>query len=198
MARCASEASLCSTIAVTAPDAASRTIRPYPVASGTSAVSTVTALPSAECVAARALRVSPVSSGVSPHDDDDGPVDARRRAPPAPSVRRARCRSARACTAVRTSASVLGEMRGDLLPGVAHDHDEVLGVQLAGGGEHMPDEGAAADLVQDLGCGRLHTGALTRCENDDGCRANGAHGMPFGCGGGGVTSAGYRGVSWGT
>jgi hypothetical protein len=44
------------------------------------------------------------------------------------------------------------------------------------GGEHMPDKGAAADVVQNLGCGRLHTGALTRCENNDGGRAVGAHG----------------------
>ncbi|GAA4992445.1 hypothetical protein GCM10023257_36520 [Streptomyces hyderabadensis] len=66
------------------------------------------------------------------------------------------------------------------------DGDQVLGVQLAGGGEHVPDQRPAAQLVQDLGCGRLHTGALTRCENDDGCRANGAHGMPFGFEGVGV------------
>ncbi|GAA5211521.1 hypothetical protein GCM10023323_43470 [Streptomyces thinghirensis] len=63
------------------------------------------------------------------------------------------------------------------------DGDQVLGHQLTGGGEHVSDEGPAAQLVQDLGGGRLHTGALTRCENDDGCRANGAHGMPFGFGG---------------
>lgn len=66
IARCASVASLCSTISVTAPVAASRTIRPYPVESGTSALSTVTALPSAVWVAASAARVSPHSSGVSP------------------------------------------------------------------------------------------------------------------------------------
>ncbi|GGX77279.1 hypothetical protein GCM10010324_23470 [Streptomyces hiroshimensis] len=56
------------------------------------------------------------------------------------------------------------------------DHDEVLGVQLAGGGDDVADEGTSADGVQDLGGRRLHAGALTRCENDDGCRAVGAHG----------------------
>ncbi|GAA0699267.1 hypothetical protein GCM10009536_35050 [Streptomyces thermocarboxydus] len=76
-------------------------------------------------------------------------------------------------------------MRGHLLTGVTHDDDEMRRVQLTGGGEHMTHQGTTTDLVQDLGCGRLHTGALTRCENDDGCRAIGAHGMPFGCVGGG-------------
>ncbi|GKQ33667.1 hypothetical protein ALMP_02180 [Streptomyces sp. A012304] len=58
------------------------------------------------------------------------------------------------------------------------DHDDqVLRVQLTGGGQDVTHEAAAADLVQNLRCGRLHTGALTRCENDDGCRANGAHGV---------------------
>ncbi|GAA2310358.1 hypothetical protein GCM10010234_63170 [Streptomyces hawaiiensis] len=91
----------------------------------------------------------------------------------------------------------LTEMRGDLLARVADHDDQMLGLQFACGGEDMTHETATAELVQDLGCGRLHTGALTRCENDDGCRAVGAHGMPFGCGWGGVTSAGYRGVLWG-
>lgn len=90
----------------------------------------------------------------------------------------------------------LREMRDDLLAGVADHDDQVLGVQLARGGEHMADEGAATDVVQDLGCGRLHTGALTRCENDDGCRAIGAHGYALRLRMAGVwTSAGYRGVS---
>lgn len=69
-----------------------------------------------------------------------------------------------------------GEVGGDLLARVADDHDEVLRVQLAGGGDDMSDERAPGDLVQDLGGLRLHTGALTRCEDDDGCRAYGAHG----------------------
>ncbi|GAA0339198.1 hypothetical protein GCM10010319_13950 [Streptomyces blastmyceticus] len=59
---------------------------------------------------------------------------------------------------------------------MADDHHEVLGVQLAGGGDDVPDEGAAADGMEDLGGRRLHAGALTRCEDDDGCRAVGAHG----------------------
>ncbi|GGT26312.1 hypothetical protein GCM10010254_53470 [Streptomyces chromofuscus] len=90
----------------------------------------------------------------------------------------------------------LGEMSGDLLPGVPDDHDEMLRLQLIGGGEHMAHQGTAADLVQDLGCGRLHTGALTRCEYDDGCRANGAHRMPFGCGRG-VDNRRIPGWVWG-
>ncbi|GAA0668420.1 hypothetical protein GCM10009535_55380 [Streptomyces thermocarboxydovorans] len=71
-------------------------------------------------------------------------------------------------------------MGGHLLAGVPHHDDEMLRLELTGGGEDVTHERTAADLVQDLGCGRLHTGALTRCENDDGCRAIGAHGMPFG------------------
>ncbi|MFD5103450.1 hypothetical protein, partial [Streptomyces albidochromogenes] len=59
---------------------------------------------------------------------------------------------------------------------MAHDHDEVLGVQLSGGRDDVPDERTPADLVQDLRGGRLHAGALTRCEDDDGGRAIGAHG----------------------
>lgn len=76
MARCASVASLCSTISVTAPEP-SRTIRPYPVESGTSALSTVTALPSAAWVSARARRVSPDSSGVSPQTTTTVPSGVR-------------------------------------------------------------------------------------------------------------------------
>lgn len=70
----------------------------------------------------------------------------------------------------------LGEMRLHLLTGMADDHDEMLGIQLSGGGDDMSDEGAATEGVQDLRGRRLHAGALTRCENDDGCRAVGAHG----------------------
>jgi hypothetical protein len=92
----------------------------------------------------------------------------------------------------------LGEVRGDLLAGVTHHDDQVLGLQRARGREHMAHQGAAAQFVQDLGCGRLHTGALTRCENDDGCRAIGAHGDALRLHGVGWTSAGYRGVSGGT
>ncbi|GAA3099008.1 hypothetical protein GCM10020254_50640 [Streptomyces goshikiensis] len=67
-------------------------------------------------------------------------------------------------------------MRGDLLAGVADDDHEVRGVELARGGHDVSDERPPADLVQDLGSGRLHAGAFTRCEYDDGCRAVGAHG----------------------
>lgn len=70
-----------------------------------------------------------------------------------------------------------GEVGGDLLARVADDHDEVLGRQLAGGRDDMSDERAPGDLVQNLGGLRLHAGALTRCEDDDGCRAFGAHGL---------------------
>ncbi|GAA4787616.1 hypothetical protein GCM10023329_43360 [Streptomyces sanyensis] len=59
---------------------------------------------------------------------------------------------------------------------MADDHDELLGLQLAGGRDDMADERPPGDFVQDLGGLRLHAGALTRCENDDGCRAVGAHG----------------------
>ncbi|GAA2950940.1 hypothetical protein GCM10010518_42120 [Kitasatospora cinereorecta] len=59
---------------------------------------------------------------------------------------------------------------------MADDHHEVLGAELTGGGDDMSDERAPGDLVQDLGGLRLHAGALTRCEDDDGCRAVGAHG----------------------
>ena len=41
---------------------------------------------------------------------------------------------------------------------------------------HVAEQRAAADRVQDLGGGRLHPGALTRGEDDDGSRAVGAHG----------------------
>ncbi len=72
----------------------SRTIRPYPVASGTSAVSTVTALPSAACVAARCRSVFPGEQRSVAADHDDGARRGRLRAapvPPGPSVRRVRC-----------------------------------------------------------------------------------------------------------
>ncbi|GAA1178367.1 hypothetical protein GCM10009654_39570 [Streptomyces hebeiensis] len=56
------------------------------------------------------------------------------------------------------------------------DHDEPLRIELPGGGHDMADERTPADLVQDLGGLRLHAGSFTRCEDDYGCRAVGAHG----------------------
>ncbi len=85
-----------------------------------------------------------------------------------------------------------GQVRGDLLPGVPDDHDEVLGVQLTGGGDDVTDERAPADLVENLGSRRLHAGAFTRCEYDDGCRAVGAHGDALRLRG--WTREGYRGA----
>ncbi|GGP47488.1 hypothetical protein GCM10010247_19840 [Streptomyces calvus] len=80
---------------------------------------------------------------------------------------------------------------------MTHDDDQVVRLEFTGGGEHMAHQGTATDVVQDLRCGRLHTGALTRCENDDGCRAVGAHGMPFGCNGVGVDTRRIPGGWWG-
>ncbi|GAA3360577.1 hypothetical protein GCM10017744_043780 [Streptomyces antimycoticus] len=74
------------------------------------------------------------------------------------------------------------------------DHDdEMLGRELTGGGYDVPDEGAAAEGVQNLRGRRFHAGALTRCEDDDGCRAVGAHGCALRLRG--WTPAGYREVS---
>src|SRR5690606_20056228 len=67
------------------------------------------------------------------------------------------------------------QVLGDLLPAVPHDDDGPLGLQLAGGGEHMAEHGPPAELVEDLGKPGLHTGALARREDDDGSRAAHAH-----------------------
>ena len=139
----------------------------------------------------RGERLAGEQRGV-PADDDRRCRRRCRRAPPGPSGPRGRCRSARPGRRCARAVVPGGEVRGDLLAGVADDDDEVLGVELTGGGDDMSDERAPGDLVQDLGCLRLHAGALTRCEDDDGGRAVGAHGMCPSASGGG-TSAGYRG-----
>src|SRR5450759_720152 len=45
----------------------------------------------------------------------------------------------------------------------------------ARGGHRMPKEGAPPDHVQDFGGGRLHPGALSSGEDDDGGRAGCSH-----------------------
>ncbi len=57
---------------------------------------------------------------------------------------------------------------GDGVALVPHDGDDVGGLERAGGGEHVADEGHAGERVQHLRQARLHAGALAGGEHDDG------------------------------
>jgi hypothetical protein len=61
-----------------------------------------------------------------------------------------------------------GDGRRDGVALVAHHGEDVLRVERVHGREHVADERASGDLVQDLGALRLHAGSLTRGENDYG------------------------------
>ena len=179
IARCASVASLCSTIAVTAPLA----LVPHDpaVAGGVGDLGGQHGHGVAVGGVRRGelpQRLAGQQRGVAA-DDDHGAVegDPAAAAPPGPSGRRARCRSARACTAVRTSASISARCAVTCSRAWPDDDDQVLGRPARGRRRRTcPTRERPQMLVQDLGGRRLHTGALTRCEDDDGCRAVGAHG----------------------
>jgi hypothetical protein len=64
----------------------------------------------------------------------------------------------------------LGEVRDHLVAAVPDDDGQVGRVQLLRGGDDVAQHGAAADLVQDLGLGRLHPLALAGRQDDDGRR----------------------------
>ena len=51
---------------------------------------------------------------------------------------------------------------------MTHDRDDVVGVELARGGNDVPNELTASKAVKHLGLGRLHASALACCENNDG------------------------------
>src|SRR5699024_8934863 len=57
---------------------------------------------------------------------------------------------------------------GDLVPLVPHHEERVLGGELTGGVEDVPDEAAAGDRVQHLRRGGLHPRAFAGGEDDDG------------------------------
>ena len=61
----------------------------------------------------------------------------------------------------------------DRLAPVADHDDEVLGAERPGRGEDVPEQGAAADRVQDLRGGRAHPGALACGEDDHGGHRSG-------------------------
>ena len=61
----------------------------------------------------------------------------------------------------------LGQVGDDGVALVAHDDDEMIGAQAAGGGDGVVEETAPADGVQHLWNGRAHAGALA-CGHDDG------------------------------
>ena len=177
MARWSSVASLCSTMPVTAPVAAGLVADDPAVAGGVRDLGGqdgdgvgVGGVGRRE----RGERLAREQRGVAA-DDDHGAVDG-----PAELLHRHPHRVPRAVLLGLVGGAYggvsRGEVRGDLLTGVADDDDEMPGVELTGGGDDMSDERAPGDLVQDLGGLRLHTGALTRCEDDDGRRVVDAHG----------------------
>ncbi len=59
-------------------------------------------------------------------------------------------------------------VRDDLLAPVPHDDDHATRLEAAGGAQRVAEEGAAAEPVQDLRCGRAHPGSFTCGEDDDG------------------------------
>ncbi len=65
---------------------------------------------------------------------------------------------------------MLGEVLGDLVPAVPGDDDEALRGQLARRGHDVAEHRPAAHLVEHLRGVILHSGALTRRENDHGGR----------------------------
>ncbi|GLV52642.1 hypothetical protein TBS_32060 [Thermobispora bispora] len=69
------------------------------------------------------------------------------------------------------------EVVRDLFPAVADDDDQPFGVECAGCGEHVIDERAPTDLVEDFGGLRLHPGALACGEDEDGGRALHTHSL---------------------
>ena len=73
----------------------------------------------------------------------------------------------------------LGEVRDDGVALMAHDDDEVLGLEPPGGGDGVVHQAATANPVQDLGGDRSHTSSLACGHNDD----------SGGCGGGHVSSS---------
>ena len=62
----------------------------------------------------------------------------------------------------------LGEVGDDGVALVAHDDDEVLGLQPPGRGDGVVHQAATADPVQDLGGDRSHTSSLACGHDDDG------------------------------
>ena len=62
----------------------------------------------------------------------------------------------------------LGEVGDDGVALVAHNDDEVLGLQPPGRGDGVVHEAATADPVQDLGGDRSHTSSLACGHDDDG------------------------------
>ncbi|GAA4234498.1 hypothetical protein GCM10023075_53190 [Streptosporangium album] len=68
------------------------------------------------------------------------------------------------------------QMGVDPLSFVTYDNNEPLGSETSSGGEHVVDQGTAAQLMQDFRCFRLHPGALACGKDDDGGRARHTHG----------------------
>ena len=87
-----------------------------------------------------------MSSGVSPATTSTGPAPRStpaRRGPRARRAPRGRCRSAAPGRRRRRCGAIVGEVGDDPLAPVAHDDDEVLGVEGGDGGEDVAERGSA-------------------------------------------------------
>ncbi len=60
----------------------------------------------------------------------------------------------------------VGQVRGDRVPAMPDDNDQVVRIELLAGRHHVTDQTAAADRVQDLRHSRLHPGALAGGQHD--------------------------------
>ena len=172
-------------------------MRPSPVGSSTSAVSTVSTLPADSCASTRAASVAGAQQRRVPVDEQDGPVEVRDggqrdrgRVPGAellrlrrPAARRARSR-ARWCL--------------HRLPARTDDDDGRRGPQRVGRGEHVAEHRAAAEGVQHLRRRRPHPGALPGGEDDDGGDRRPAGDGDVSCGITDLLGRRRHGLRWGT
>ena len=70
-------------------------------------------------------------------------------------------------------------MRCDGVSFMTHDNNKMLRIQSASSSDCMPEKGASAHFVEDLGECRLHAGTSARGQNYNCCRASHLHGGPL-------------------
>ena len=103
------------------------------------------------------------------HDNPGGHVRIRR------STLERRLRSSGLVPTGYMLRRVPGQILGDLAAPVTHHHDETDRIGLARGGQHVPEQGLAADRVQNLRGIGLHPRTFARGQDDDRSRTAHTH-----------------------